>query len=414
MASQSFILQGVTEDNHLDEVKKLIQLEAADRIIISVAFMNKAGFSLIEDLVKKHSAHLYMFVGIRNAITSYQGLEAAIGTGCKLYVVDTGSVHTIFHPKVYYARNDKIIRLIIGSANLTVGGLNGNVEASVNITLDRTEASSAALGKEISSKIKKMAIDYPDHVIRMKKVDDLKGLLAAGRVVDESVKKPPAPAGESSDRDSDPVPKMKLKTAKIKPTKPAPLPTGEEAPAPSGGGSGSPSAPGGENSSPPGAPAPVASPAAAPTSMASQKLVWESRPLSRRALDIPTGANTNRTGSMLFTKGGWQDIDQFTYFRDDLFGGLPWAPDTSPQKAHLERSEAEFRIVIKGTDYGTHTLRLTHNTNDATATYSQANSVTQIHWGDKRDLIAREDLLERTLRLYKSQTHPNRFVIEID
>jgi hypothetical protein len=37
-------------------------------------------------------------------------------------------------------------------------------------------------------------------------------------------------------------------------------------------------------------------------------LVWESKPLSERDLSIPTGTNTNPTGSMGFKKGLYEDI----------------------------------------------------------------------------------------------------------
>jgi hypothetical protein len=164
--------------------------------------------------------------------------------------------------------------------------------------------------------------------------------------------------------------------------------------------------------------APAAAPAAALVPAAPVRdqlsLVWESRPLTRRYLTIPTGANTNPTGSMLFTKGAMDDIDQRHYFRDEVFNGLDWHHDTVPGKEHMERAEAQFRLIIRDVDYGVFTLRLSHNTRTDTAAYEQSNSMTQLHWGEARPLVAREDLLDRTMYLYRDETDPDLFVLEID
>src|SRR5690606_12756867 len=53
-------------------------------------------------------------------------------------------------------------------------------------------------------------------------------------------------------------------------------------------------------------------------------LMWESNGLTERDLNIPTGPNTNPTGSMLFKKGNMDDIDQRHYFREDVFVDLDW------------------------------------------------------------------------------------------
>jgi HKD family nuclease len=52
--------------------------------------------------------------------------------GVNVYTVDTGSRAVIFHPKLYLVRGEKVARLVIGSANLTLGGLNNNVEAGLS------------------------------------------------------------------------------------------------------------------------------------------------------------------------------------------------------------------------------------------------------------------------------------------
>jgi hypothetical protein len=132
--------------------------------------------------------------------------------------------------------------------------------------------------------------------------------------------------------------------------------------------------------------------------------------MKERDLNVPTGSKTNPTGSMLFKKGLNEDIDQRHYFRDEVFNSLIWRPDTN--RPHLLRSECQFAIIIKGVNYGAFELKISHNTDTTSASYIQRNSMTQIHWGDARPLIAKRDLLGSQIRLFRSQTNQTRFVMQ--
>ena len=113
------------------------------------------------------------------------------------------------------------------------------------------------------------------------------------------------------------------------------------------------------------------------------KLVWQSNPLSRRHLNLPSGSNTNPTGSMFFSKGTMDEIDQRHYFRDDVFSELSWKQDFI--HPHYERAVANFRIVIRNVDCGTFMLQVSHNTRTDSVSYLQNNSMTQLHWGHARE-----------------------------
>lgn len=115
---------------------------------------------------------------------------------------------------------------------------------------------------------------------------------------------------------------------------------------------------------------------------------------------------------MLMKKGAFDNIDQRHYFRDDVFPNLNWQVD--PSKPHLERAIAQFRVVIKDVDYGTFALRLSHNTDTNSASYKQKNSMTSLHWGEARELIAKEDLLDRILSIYADTKTADQFTLEID
>jgi hypothetical protein len=80
----------------------------------------------------------------------------------------------------------------------------------------------------------------------------------------------------------------------------------------------------------------------------------------------------------------------------------------------MESAFAKFEVVIKNINCGTFNLQLRHNTNTNTTSYKRSNSMTQLHWGDAKQYIAKDDLLDRILYLYRKDTTPPEFTIEID
>jgi HKD family nuclease len=406
MASK-FILQGVTADSHLDEVRDTFQLAGIERVIISVAFLNERGFALLADLLKPVADKTTVFAGIRNGITSGQGLLACIECGCTTYAVDTGSRSIVFHPKIYLAKSTTEARIVLGSANLTVGGLNSNIEAGLKIIADMAVKSDAELVEDLAAKVEAITSEFPQHVFLLKDKQEVVELLKAGRVIDEKKTPPPMPGGSSGNRDLDKIPKMKLKNKTLKLAPVTTLVDEEEPEKVGAAGIGEVAA--AESTKEKTSAAPPGKPA-----IDELELIWTSNPLTRRPLNIPTATNTNPTGSMYFTKGQTEGIDQRHYFREEVFGGLAWANDTAAGKEHLERARGSFRIVIKDVNYGVFDMSLTHDSRTDSATYEQNNSVTQLHWNDVKPLIARDDLLGRTMYLYRDKDKQDQFVLEID
>ena len=380
-----FLLQAANDEDHLTPAREVFGLPGLASATISTAFMTASGLSLLAGVLEPIADKTRIFVGIRNGVTTVQAIQKALEIGCATYMVDTGSRQRIFHPKLYYARSAARAKLLLGSANLTMGGLRTNIEASVLQEFD--PAADAAFLADLEDKLGAMIVDYPLNVIRAVDAAQLADMLRSGRLLDERKARPPEPAGSSADRALDTVPRMNLHTTPLYIARP---------PAP---------------------PAPavaVAGAAAAPIALARLEQVWESSGLAERHLNIPTGPNTSNTGSMLFGLGAWQRIDQQTYFRDNVFSALEWAPDPAPARAHLERAWASFRIVIKDLDYGEHTMKLSHNTLDTEKIRKARNSKTQLHWGEVKPMVARRDLLGSTLRLFRETADPTRFTLEID
>ena len=390
---KSVLFQGLTGDTHLSAVRDVLEVPDPERVLLSVAFTTERGLSALRAALAPVAPMTTIVTGIRNGITSAQGLNMSLELGCATYAVDTGTRSVLFHPKVYLSWNAVEARLVVGSANLTIGGLNSNIEASVLMTLDLANPDDAEMVQRLAEQLDDMIAEYPANVFPVDDVHVIENLFAAGLVIDESKVIVPSTAGSSRNRDLDTTPRMVLQTRAIsRPRVRAfDVPLGD-------------------------APEPVPGGPAGPVAVARERLtlVWRSNPLKRRDLTIPAGAVTNPTGSMLFKVGAFTDIDQRHYFRDDVFADLEWAPDERPARQHLERAEAQFKFIIKDIEYATFSLRLTHNTRMDTPAYRQRNGMTQLHWGEARRLISREDLLERTMYLFRDDVDTRFFVIAID
>ena len=217
MAKKNFILQGVTHKTHAEAVRGLFEVPDITKVILSVAFVSESGVQQIEAALRANAARVTVYAGIRNDITSRQGLGFLHDIGVKLYTVDTGSRAIIFHPKLYLVRGATAARLAVGSANLTLGGLNNNIEAGMVLDFDLVDEDDRAVVDEIDTQLTSLAAEYPDHVVKVESVAALDEMLASGRLVDEMAIPPPRPAMSATGTGSgDTTPRMKLKVAPLR------------------------------------------------------------------------------------------------------------------------------------------------------------------------------------------------------
>ncbi len=351
------------------------------------AFASVAGIQGLAALIENARPHLEkaaVVVGIDQKGTSREALQELLTLDADTYVFYQPGI-AIFHPKIYLFEGDRSAEVIIGSSNLTAQGLFANVEASVHLRLDLALETDRAVVQQLKDQFKGL-FDYSDP--NLKKLDDdlIAALSEVGLVPTEAerkalqeksraVKSESIISGIFPKRTAAGIPasfsgKKSCKTAKV-----SAAGKGEKALTP-------------------------------------EKLVWESGALTARDLNIPKGTVTNPTGSMLFKKGNTEGIDQRHYFRDTVFAALDWKPDEKPQAAHLERATALFTLVVEGKNTGTFHLALTHNTRTDTRAYEQRNSMTQIHWGDAKSLIARENLIGKNARLFTTG-NMGEFILEI-
>ena len=385
-----FILQAVTPESHAEAIRRALDLANPDRVLVSVAFVREAGVRELEAAISPLAKQAKFFVGIRNEITSIQGIKRLLRMKVALYAVDTASRNRIFHPKVYLASNDVHARVVIGSANLTAGGLLDNIEASALINLNLADESHRKFTTEIIRAFEDMLKSHPRHVFHIRSAKQADELFEAGRLVDEEVIRAPPASSIAKKGLRDDLPRMSLhgvRRSRLARTVPKP-------------------------GSAPKLPPLKKATGRKPTPGIGYFLVWESKPLTERDLNIPRAARTNPTGSMGLKKGALDNIDHRHYFRDEIFSDLRWTRDAPLSK--WERAQAKFDLVIKNLDYGLFDLQLSHNTDTKSKSYEQKNFMTQLHWGPAKEHIAKRDLLGRILCLYRENTKPPEFMIEID
>lgn len=393
MAIKGFLLQGFTAQTHLAAVKRVLSCPNLDKAILSIAFVNKAGVDLLAAELTALGSKVDIYAGIRNDITSRQGLRALLDHGANVHYVDTGARHVIFHPKIYFAGGPLEARMIVGSANLTPGGLNNNIEASVTLDLDMSNGDDSAIAVRVDREFSKLVMEYPEHIVRLNKADELDALHDEGRLVDEASSFPPRTVTSGSGGKTEGLSRIKLKVSPLaRSVKRANLPK--------------PPTPHATTTVTP--PAPTASTA---STGAELELVWESKPLTERDLTIPSGVTTHATGSINLDKGLLEeDIDHRHFFRDEVFPALSW----SPKSTTVEEAYARFGLIVKGVDHGEFELRIGHTTSTTSTAYKQRNAMTRLSWGEMKPHVARPDLIGRTMSLYRNAKDPSRFVIEID
>ncbi len=377
MAEIKILLQGLSKDDYHDTaVNKLLQIPDVESYLFSLAFARSGGVERLSGNLQHVADKTQVFVGIRNGITSIQSIFSLFKLGIKPYAVDTAANNKIFHPKIYAAYNDEHAHIILGSANLTFGGLNRNIEASSYIKLDRQSRTDEEYLIKLVDVITNMPAEYPDHVFQITTPRQAVALLKEDRLEDERVTRLPSTNKGKTGKERDeltpipthiktrPKPHTGVKKRKTKTAKNAAI------------------------------------------------LAWESKPLTERSLNIPSGTNTNITGDTNLGLGAMIGIDFKHYFRDVVFSSLHWGIDSTSKSPHLERVRIDVEIIIKNISYGTFNLEITHDPRTNTKSYKQSNTMTKIKWGEARSLIAKRDLLGRTLKLY--QKDGTNFVIVID
>ena len=377
MAEIEILLQGLVDgDDHETALNRLLTKKNIDRFLLSIAFARSSGINQIKNELEKVADKSKVFIGIRNGVTSIQSIISLLDLGISPYVIDTASNTKIFHPKIYIADGENEAFAILGSANLTFSGLNKNIEASSFIELNLTQDKDKAFHEKLIYTLESLPVNFPDHVFQIASVRQAVKLLREGRLEDERVTKLPVSTVKHNGRNRDnlnPMPTFeKRKRPAKKVIKKRPLQKARN----------------------------------------TGILVWVSNPLTERSLNIPQGTNTNITGDMNLGLGAMEGMDFQSYFRGSVFSSLNWRTDPNSRSAYLERAIINAEIIIRNINYGEYQLEVVHDPRENTTSYVQRNTMTSIKWGEARSHIAKRDLLNRTLYLFKKSNRDFSIIID--
>lgn len=118
-----------------------------DTLNIIVAFAKNSGVLRIKDSLEKFRARggrVNVYVGVDLGVTSYEALTALLLCTDSLNVVHSEKDQT-FHTKIYQFLGEEKALIVVGSHNLTGGGLWTNFESSALIPVDRLSAHNAEI-----------------------------------------------------------------------------------------------------------------------------------------------------------------------------------------------------------------------------------------------------------------------------
>lgn len=157
------------------------------RLRLAVAFARNSGVLALGDAFERFRAsggRIEAFVGVDMGGTSREALRALLKLTDSLTVVHDESA-SVFHPKVYSLTSDAEALAVVGSANLTRGGLWGNAEASMVAGLDLSDEDDAATQGQVDTLFARLG-DAGNCSARVTSVAEISALEALGYVGSEA------------------------------------------------------------------------------------------------------------------------------------------------------------------------------------------------------------------------------------
>ena len=167
-------------------IKDCLEDSKYNKLTIIVAFAKNSGVLRLKESLeafRKSGGEIDVYVGIDLDGTSYEALVSLLRIVNKLTVVHLESGQT-FHPKIYSFTSDDEGVLIVGSNNLTSGGLWTNIEASLILSEDN-KAEKSEVQKELINYIKQLE-STTDICFEIKSESDIDALLAEGYIAKEA------------------------------------------------------------------------------------------------------------------------------------------------------------------------------------------------------------------------------------
>lgn len=391
----SFLGQGF-EDKSFDAVGNhlinFLSQKGFDSFTGISAFASESGvYGLAHYLntARGNFKNLNLIVGVDLEGTSKEALEEILALNINGYIFYQKE-QPVFHPKIYLFEGAKEFKIIIGSSNLTRGGLFTNVESSVLIEFNSTDKEGLTLISELKGYYKSL-FDFSDPNLFKISSTVIADFYADGIVPDETTRrnnfhKKAIAASSQTNTAAKKVGIPKRTTAKVPssfPTKPRRTTTAAVT-----------------SVTPQTNTQPITIPIVQPPQP--RILVWQKLSLSNSdAQNVPTG--TAITANLKLSQARFKvinvKIDQTTYFRNQVFNNLTWV-QTKPNNNSYEEAFCPFDVTILGNPIGIFTLKLSH---DPVRIAGQGNTPTWLHWGNAiLPFLQQTNITGRTLNLYQT------------
>ena len=133
--------------------------------------------------LRNQGGKVNVYVGVDFGSTSYEALTSLLLNTDSLYVVHTEKGQT-FHAKIYQLLGQRKGMVVVGSHNLTAGGLWTNFESSVIVPLEMSSADDMQILNSLDNYINNLN-SLDNSFMRMNSQDDIDKLLDNGYVFKE-------------------------------------------------------------------------------------------------------------------------------------------------------------------------------------------------------------------------------------
>lgn len=353
--------------------------EGFDELKIAVAWAKRSGIGRIWDALeefRKQGGKVLLILGVSEGGATREGLDLALKIADETYVFH--DPQRTFHPKVYFASSTGKRSLLVGSSNLTAGGLSWNYEASMWVDWDAGEGEDVT--DEVSAWFDGLIAETdscsPLTTTLIADMEKSRDIVIGSESRARRVQKTKSDTPEDNDswivatisglfkpvRNG--LRKLPGLSSQISPLSGRAATSGSKKPRAA-------AKRGSTTSGPVNTPA-LAGPA--PLAIDDVQLRWFKQ-LDHTAAQQAKGANTKLTGNLRLSQEA-AAINHRVYFRDVFFGGLPWTP--AEGRSSAQEVIVGFHTWIDGTDFGVQDLKISH---DPGRISGQGNVSTVLHWG---------------------------------
>lgn len=371
-----FVGQPFSDNRSLWDFLEGMLGDPPESLTVVAAWAKRSGLERARDLLDALGGEMRSraIVGVDQGGATVEGLRLCIELFDEAYVFHEPGGGT-FHPKLYVARWHDRAAVLVGSGNLTAGGLYANYEAAtvVHISDPDTESEDGEFLREVEQ--------YVDRLLAEEELC----LPLTGALVERLLGMPWLQVGseerwrdQGSRSDREPGPFGRRRSGRR--TDPAPRRAGDDSssgavPPPSEGGAVTPPSD------------------REPTSGRAVVRRWFKR---LRAADAQQNAGNN-TGNLRLVQAN-HPIDQLSYFRTEFFDGVAWTAGTDGRGNPKETADVTAEVVAPDIS-GEHAFRVVHAPHRESA---QRNHATVLHWDDLSGFMRGRDftgwwvVLERT------------------